>query len=79
MGIFAVFDGHGGPEAAKYCEKFFEAKLKEAIGTGKRALCVTDGGVWNYLVLGLISAALAVTFLGMICEDKYNTWKDDNE
>jgi serine/threonine protein phosphatase PrpC len=28
-GLFAVFDGHGGLECAKFCEKFFEAKLKE--------------------------------------------------
>jgi len=29
VGLFAVFDGHGGLECAKFCEKFFEAKLKE--------------------------------------------------
>ena len=29
MSLFAVFDGHGGLECAKFCEKFFEAKLKE--------------------------------------------------
>ena len=29
VGLFAVFDGHGGIECAKYCEKFFEQKLKE--------------------------------------------------
>ena len=28
-GLFAVFDGHGGLECAKFCEKFFEQKLKE--------------------------------------------------
>jgi len=29
VGLFAVFDGHGGLECAKFCEKFFEPKLKE--------------------------------------------------
>ena len=29
VGLFAVFDGHGGLEAAKFCERYFEAKLKE--------------------------------------------------
>jgi serine/threonine protein phosphatase PrpC len=24
-----VFDGHGGLECAKFCEKFFESKLRE--------------------------------------------------
>ena len=28
-GIFGVFDGHGGFECAKYCEKFFETQLKQ--------------------------------------------------
>ena len=27
IGLFAVFDGHGGLECAKFCEKFFEEKL----------------------------------------------------
>ena len=27
--FFAVFDGHGGLECAKFCERFFEGKLKE--------------------------------------------------
>ena len=29
IGLFAVFDGHGGLECAKFCEKFFEPKLRE--------------------------------------------------
>lgn len=29
IGLFAVFDGHGGLECAKFCERFFEGKLKE--------------------------------------------------
>ncbi len=29
IGLFAVFDGHGGLECAKFCEKFFGEKLKE--------------------------------------------------
>ena len=29
VGLFAVFDGHGGVECAKFCEKFFEGKIKE--------------------------------------------------
>jgi serine/threonine protein phosphatase PrpC len=29
IGLFAIFDGHGGLEAAKFCEAFFEPKLKE--------------------------------------------------
>ena len=29
MALFAVFDGHGGIECAKFCEKYFEGKLKE--------------------------------------------------
>lgn len=29
IGVFAVFDGHGGLECAKFCEKFFPQKLKE--------------------------------------------------
>jgi serine/threonine protein phosphatase PrpC len=29
IGLFAIFDGHGGLECAKFCEKFFESKLKE--------------------------------------------------
>jgi serine/threonine protein phosphatase PrpC len=29
IGLFAVFDGHGGLECAKFCEKFFEQKLRE--------------------------------------------------
>ena len=29
IALFAVFDGHGGLECAKFCEKFFEPKLKE--------------------------------------------------
>lgn len=28
MALFAVFDGHGGPEVAKYCERHFGATLK---------------------------------------------------
>ena len=29
IGLFAVFDGHGGLECAKFCERFFGMKLKE--------------------------------------------------
>jgi serine/threonine protein phosphatase PrpC len=29
VGLFAIFDGHGGLECAKFCEKFFEPKLRE--------------------------------------------------
>jgi len=29
VGLFAVFDGHGGLECAKFCERYFENKLKE--------------------------------------------------
>jgi len=29
IGLFAVFDGHGGLECAKFCERYFEGKLKE--------------------------------------------------
>ena len=29
VGLFAVFDGHGGVECAKFCEKFFGDKLRE--------------------------------------------------
>jgi len=29
ISVFAVFDGHGGLECAKFCERFFEMKLKE--------------------------------------------------
>ena len=29
MSLFAVFDGHGGVECAKFCEKFFPDKLRE--------------------------------------------------
>ena len=29
VGLFAVFDGHGGLECAKFCERYFETKLKE--------------------------------------------------
>jgi protein phosphatase 1G len=29
IGLFAVFDGHGGLECAKFCERYFEPKLKE--------------------------------------------------
>lgn len=29
IGLFAVFDGHGGLECAKFCERFFEPKLRE--------------------------------------------------
>lgn len=29
IGIFAIFDGHGGIEVAKYCERYFESKLQE--------------------------------------------------
>ena len=27
--LFAVFDGHGGPEVAKFCERHFGEELKE--------------------------------------------------
>ena len=27
--MFAVFDGHGGIECAKFCERFFGDKLRE--------------------------------------------------
>ena len=29
IGLFAVFDGHGGIECAKYCEDNFEKLLKD--------------------------------------------------
>eukprot|EP00178_Gracilaria_changii_P002663 TRINITY_DN13972_c0_g1_i1.p1 TRINITY_DN13972_c0_g1~~TRINITY_DN13972_c0_g1_i1.p1 ORF type:complete len:124 (-),score=17.10 TRINITY_DN13972_c0_g1_i1:312-683(-) len=29
VSIFGVFDGHGGPEVAKFCAKYFIPKLKE--------------------------------------------------
>jgi len=29
VSLFAIFDGHGGVECAKFCEKFFGEKLKE--------------------------------------------------
>lgn len=29
MSLFAVFDGHGGPEVAKFCERHFGAELKK--------------------------------------------------
>jgi serine/threonine protein phosphatase PrpC len=29
VSLFAIFDGHGGLECAKFCEKFFGEKLKE--------------------------------------------------
>jgi serine/threonine protein phosphatase PrpC len=29
IGLFAIFDGHGGVECSKFCERFFEMKLKE--------------------------------------------------
>lgn len=29
MSLFAVFDGHGGVECAKFCERYFGDKLKE--------------------------------------------------
>ena len=29
IGLFAVFDGHGGIECAKFCERFFPDKLRE--------------------------------------------------
>jgi len=29
VGLFAVFDGHGGVECAKYCESYFTLMLKE--------------------------------------------------
>jgi len=29
MALFAVFDGHGGPEVAKFCEKHFGEQLKK--------------------------------------------------
>ena len=29
IGVFAVFDGHGGLECAKFCEKYFLDKLRE--------------------------------------------------
>ena len=29
LSLFAVFDGHGGSEVAKYCDKHFVAILKE--------------------------------------------------
>ena len=29
VGLFAVFDGHGGLECTKFCERYFGAKLRE--------------------------------------------------
>ena len=29
FGLFAVFDGHGGIECAKFCGQYFGAKLKQ--------------------------------------------------
>jgi hypothetical protein len=29
LSVFAIFDGHGGLECAKFCEKYFPEKLKE--------------------------------------------------
>lgn len=29
VSLFAVFDGHGGLECAKFCEKYFPEKLRE--------------------------------------------------
>jgi len=29
ISLFAVFDGHGGCEVAKYCEKHFISELKK--------------------------------------------------
>ena len=29
LGLFAIFDGHGGVECSKYCEQYFTLMLKE--------------------------------------------------
>jgi len=29
IGLFAVFDGHGGLECSHFCERYFPARLKE--------------------------------------------------
>lgn len=49
MSLFAVFDGHGGPEVAKFCSKYFPKYLKDN---------------QNFIV-GNYKAALEETFLKM--------------
>lgn len=47
--LFAVFDGHGGPEVAKFCSKYFPKYLKEN----------------QYFITGNYKTALEETFLKM--------------
>lgn len=53
-------------------------KLEDA-GRERYTLCVTEGGVWNFIVLLLISAGVAFTYLGKIGEDAYNSRRSNDE